>query len=288
MSQDKTINILIVSDIHLSFSNIKKLGEKINNKKIDLIICGGDICNFDPVNSDDLVKVKECEKEMIDIFKVLHEIVPTVDILYVPGNHDAKTTLLFEGCENQDEEKKSIDYSKPPKLTDRSYNIHKSNFRLDDDLVLVGLGGSLPSYCDNKPHWAGYPYDCINEDGEKQVLSDLNQSLKHKDTINSKDKIILLTHMGPYNCYTTIDQIDLSISPIYSGSKSIENIIKENQQQIFLNIHGHTHHSTGLAKVGKTYVCNPGSLRSGHYVILKVEKFCNQLWRLKSTKFYKL
>ncbi|KAM9957622.1 hypothetical protein ACTFIW_012588 [Dictyostelium discoideum] len=278
---NKEINILIVSDIHLSFTNIKKLGEKINNKKIDLIICGGDVCNFDPVNCNDLEKVEECEKEMTEIFKALHEIVPSVDILYVPGNHDSKSTLLFESNNLE---------SKVPKLTDRSYNIHKGNFRLDDDLVLVGLGGSLPSYCDNKPHWTGYPYDYSNgaDNDEKQVLLDLNQSFKFKDTINSKDKIILLTHMGPYNCYTTIDQIDLSISPIYSGSKSIENIIKENQQQIFLNIHGHTHHSTGLAKVGKTYVCNPGSLRSGHYVILKVEKFCNQLWRLKSTKFYKL
>ncbi|KAM9993460.1 hypothetical protein ACTFIZ_011423 [Dictyostelium cf. discoideum] len=279
---NKEINILIVSDIHLSFTNIKKLGEKINNKKIDLIICGGDVCNFDPVNSNDLEKVKECENEMTEIFKALHEIVPSVDILYVPGNHDSKTTLLFES--------NNLEKSKVPKLTERSYNIHKSNFRLDDDLVLVGLGGSLPSYCDNKPYWTGYPYDYSNgaDNDEKQVLLDLNQSFKFNDTINSKDKIILLTHMGPYNCYTTIDQIDLSISPIYSGSKSIENIIKENQQQIFLNIHGHTHHSTGLAKVGKTYVCNPGSLRSGHYVILKVEKFCNQLWRLKSTKFYKL
>ncbi|EGC33782.1 hypothetical protein DICPUDRAFT_154099 [Dictyostelium purpureum] len=278
--KDKTISILIVSDIHLSFNNIKRLNKEMvdNNKNIDLIICSGDVCNFDPVDSEDLLKVSACEGEMSNIYTYLHNI--HKNIIYIPGNHDAKTTLLFPKG------------GSPPKLTTHSNNIHKNSYRLDDDLVLVGLGGSLPSIRNNENHWAGYPYQT-----EQEVETDLTETFeasKQQQTINSKsplktnDKIVLLTHMGPYNSSTTIDQIECKDAEIYSGSKSINKFILENQSQIFLNIHGHTHHATGMARVGKTYVVNPGSVRSGHYVILTLEKYCGQLWRTKSTEFFKL
>jgi len=270
---DKTIKLLIASDIHLSFKNIDLLGQVIKdrNEKIDYLICPGDICNFNPVNCNDEQLVKECEEEMKKIFIALETIHPNV--LYVPGNHDAKTTLLIDGDHDA------------LKLTSHSRNLHKSSIRLDDDLVMIGCGGSLPSLKNEKNHWTGYPYQ-----KEEDIQVDLDQMLSHSQSttkLKENDRIILLTHSGPFTSGTTIDQVEDPGTLIHSGSKSINTLI-ENNKSIFLNIHGHTHHASGMCRVGKTYIVNPGSLRTGHYMIVTLEKYCNELWRIKSTEFNRL
>lgn len=42
-----------------------------------------------------------------------------------------------------------------PHLTPNSYNLHNSALRLADDLVLLGLGGSIPAYRNGTACWAG-------------------------------------------------------------------------------------------------------------------------------------
>ncbi|KAF2075661.1 hypothetical protein CYY_003034 [Polysphondylium violaceum] len=269
-STNKTIKLLIASDIHLSYKNIDALAQVVRdrNEKIDYVICPGDVCNFNPDNCNNDDMVRECEDEMKKIMIALEAIHPNV--LYVPGNHDAKTTLLINGDTDA------------LKLSSHSTNLHKSSIRIDDSLVILGLGGSLPSIRNGENHWVGYPYQ-----KESELEKDLDQMVAHSQlTTNVKDddRIILLSHSGPFNSGTTVDQVEDPKNPIYSGSKSINTYLESNKS-IFLNIHGHTHHSSGMGRVGKSFIVNPGSLRTGHYVLLTLEKYDNVLWRIKSTEF---
>ncbi|KYQ93708.1 hypothetical protein DLAC_05095 [Tieghemostelium lacteum] len=266
----KSLKILIASDIHLAIDNIKKLGETLERKidEIDYVFLPGDLCNFDPKNCDNSELVSACEGEMSSVISAFENIFYKKTI-YLPGNHDAKTTLLNDV---------------KPKLTSFSENIHKQCFRIHNDIVMVGLGGSLPGYQDGKERWVGYPYQ--SEDQVEKDLKSTVQAGKDSGLIKETDKILLFTHMGPYYSATTIDQVESPSSPIYSGSKSINSFILANQSKILLSIHGHTHHSLGMNRVGKTYVVNPGSLRTGHYAILTLEKYLNELWRVKSTEYH--
>eukprot|EP01132_Coremiostelium_polycephalum_P007452 gene7452-9158_t len=281
----KTIKILIASDIHLAFNNIQKLGTKMLERKEDLnyLFCPGDMCNFNPINCDNAQLVSTCEGEMSAVIAALENVYRTV--IYVPGNHDAKTTLLNK---------------EKPRLTSYSKNLHKSCFRLSDDLVMLGLGGSLPGYSGGVKVWQGYPYQSDDElrldleetfENAKNTLVELPDGTK-EPLLKDTDKILLFTHVGPSSSSTTLDQRELYMDddklPVHSGSKAINDFILKHNKTVFLHIHGHTHHALGMARVGKSFIVNPGSLRTGHYAILTIENYCNHIWRLKSCEFQRL
>lgn len=60
--------------------------------------------------------------------------------LFIFFQHDAKTTL---GENHQS------------RLTMHSINLHYKCMRIASDLVMVGLGGSLPGYQGSDPVWVG-------------------------------------------------------------------------------------------------------------------------------------
>lgn len=63
---------------------------------------------------------------MVEVLKLLENF--GCPVIYIPGNHD---------CLSQFENKK---------LTPNSVSVHKLQYRLAEDLGLIGFGGSLPAY----------------------------------------------------------------------------------------------------------------------------------------------
>uniref|UniRef100_A0A7S3J980 Uncharacterized protein n=1 Tax=Euplotes harpa TaxID=151035 RepID=A0A7S3J980_9SPIT len=76
-----------------------------------------------------------------------------------------------------------------------------------------------------------------------------------------------MTHIGPYNSKSAIDTTFLSDKEqnVYSGSKTLEKILKENSSFILCNVHGHNHFSEKQTEVGGVPVINPNSLFTRKY-----------------------
>ena len=266
MNDSKTsLKFLIISDIHDRIFNVRKMLDKIKTIKFDYVICCGDIVTV-PTG-------KNAEKETItpfmpilkNIFLELEKIAP---ILWVPGNHDP----YMYYTESYEE------------VTSKSKNLHKKYEQLDDNLYIVGLGGSVPILTGgtwtkdlipfkdldlNNVKYNGYPYDSkIYSDGDDKLLKDLNEIFEKIPDENSQ--MILLSHLGPL--YTNTNFMEEDGEVLYLGSKNLgEKYEKENRA--FINIHGHTHLADGFVtlKPGK-YVFNPGACYEGNYGILEIRK----------------
>jgi Icc-related predicted phosphoesterase len=76
---------------------------------------------------------------------------------------------------------------------------------------------------------------------------------------------------------------------VFSGSKTLNTLLKNPKYNFLVNIHGHTHAGTGRSNVNKVQVINPGSLKEGNFAILSLEKSeVSQTWIIKSTEFINL
>jgi len=272
------IKVLLTSDVHCALEKINALGEWLSKKKkhVDFILCCGDLTNMDPAYEHVPELVSACEGEMSSVIAGLENVCGRV--VYIPGNHDAKTTLV--------EKQQS-------RLTMHSINLHYKCLRVAPDLVLVGLGGSIPAYQGTEVCWVGYPFaseEQIQASLEKVLKGDVAPASVKEDRINEADTIVLVTHTGPYSASTTVDQVIVDAEPIHSGSKALKSILLEPvyQKKILLNIHGHTHHALGLTRVGKIFVLNPGSLRTGHFGLLSLKKLPEGRWQIAGTEFHRV
>eukprot|EP00026_Physarum_polycephalum_P014189 Phypoly_transcript_14677.p1 GENE.Phypoly_transcript_14677~~Phypoly_transcript_14677.p1 ORF type:complete len:287 (+),score=22.88 Phypoly_transcript_14677:112-972(+) len=272
------LTILLTSDVHNALDKINVLGEWLSQRKreIDFIICSGDLTNFDPANEHIPELVSACEGEMSSVISGLENVCGRV--VYIPGNHDAKTTLVE---------------TQQSRLTMHSINLHYKCLRIAPDLVLVGLGGSLPGYKGDQQEWVGFPFQT-----EEQIKAALDTILRgplahsssQGDCISEKDTVVLVSHVGPHDASTTVDQVIIDAEPIQSGSKALRSLLLEPamQKRIMLNIHGHTHHALGMTRLGKMFILNPGSLRTGHFGILSLRKLPEGRWQINGAEFHRL
>ena len=93
---------------------------------------------------------------------------------------------------------------------------------------------------------------------------------------------------------TTATTIDLVLGggvPIYSGSKRLNQVLLESrwQQQVLLNVHGHTHTSPGMHRFAEIDVANPGPLRERKFAIFTF-KYHEPLkqWYIAASEFHRL
>jgi len=78
MAEHKKLRILAAGDIHGDASLVKRLAEKAEKEKVDLVILAGDITS--PIETKNLIKP----------FKDKHK-----KVLILPGNHDSFATIDF-------------------------------------------------------------------------------------------------------------------------------------------------------------------------------------------------
>jgi predicted phosphodiesterase len=91
---DISLKLLIISDIHMAFSQLEKLKDwyfNFNQDKFDFVICPGDFENMEEGRRN-LAKCKEAEGKISSVLSFVEFL--SVPILYVPGNHDPIT--MFE------------------------------------------------------------------------------------------------------------------------------------------------------------------------------------------------
>lgn len=99
-------------------------------------------------------------------------------------------------------------------------------------------------------------FDTHRELEEHELLSRL---IHLADQAVTADKLLLNVHVPPKDC----GNLDECLDPenptklIHVGSRSVRTFI-ENRQPL-VDFAGHVHEGTGLAKIGRTYVFNPGS-----------------------------
>lgn len=303
MSEEKReFNFLIVSDIHEKIENITKLIEEVKTQKFDYVICLGDIVTIPNNQQDKEESVKIYEPKISNIFKELEKIAP---LIYIPGNHEPFT--LFKD-----------DYSK---LSENSLNLHNKFKELTKDLYIIGIGGSPPildggdyndemipfKSCDMKKIlFDGYPYNITGNQEENYVKSDLlvkkdlNSTLKNCKNYIEKNNykknnisFILISHFGPLYTSTNVQTLDMNDGKskkkiMYLGSEQLGNFFIENEE-IFLNLHGHTHPSRGIITIdNKKTVMNPGALCDGFYGTLIVKKNSNNEWMILSNSLNEL
>jgi Predicted phosphoesterases, related to the Icc protein len=268
-SQQKSLTILLVSDIHDDHKKLEKLkawfGEKFK-ERCHYIFALGDFDNIKNNNPSPNAEINQYEK-VSNILSFLE--FASVPIYYIPGNHDAAGF-----------------FKETPTLTQHSKCIHKASVKIADGLQIVGLGGSGPAYLEksgkNELYWEGYPYTTDNDFSEdlKAVLEKF---------CNENTQTILFTHWGPYLSSTTVDTVDHPELPVFSGSKVLSQALREKHWNILCNLHGHTHAGVGRTNSGQVQIINPGSLHWGDFGILYLERSnVTNKWVIKKTEFINL
>ena len=278
--EDKLL-ILLVSDTHESIENVNKLVNycKENSIKPDYIFCLGDIMSTGKQEDQSVYDSKV--DELKTLLTTLELISP--NLIYIPGNHDFINLFKVEDS---------------PKLTENSINLHLSKYLIKDDLLLVGIGGSICSlYSDEEFYhaykkldksnieWKGYPYIDNKQSPDYEKSDEMfRKDLEKIDSYvnNHKGSVILLTHVGPFTS-NTANQYENKI--IYSGSPALNEFLIKYENKILVNVHGHTHDAQGMGKVHTVKVCNPGALLYMRFGLLNLVKNAENDYKWKVEKY---
>lgn len=271
-----SLKFLVITDTHDRVYNVRKTIEKIKTINFDYVIFCGDVVTIPSGKNNDKETISPFMPILKNIFLELEKIAP---VLWVPGNHDPY--MYF--TENYEE------------VSSNSKNLHKKFEKIEDNLYIVGLGGSVPILNGgiwtknfvpfdkldlNNIKYSGYPYNANSyNEGDEMLLKDLNEVLDKVPDENN-NQIILLSHLGPL--YTNTNFMEEDGEVLYLGSKNLgERFEKENRA--FIDIHGHTHIADGFItlKPGK-YVFNPGACYEGNYGILEIKKNEDNKWDVSS------
>jgi len=289
---ENELKFLLVSDIHDNTTSIDILLEKNKNKKYNYILFAGDMVKMTPGQQNSSEHAHEYEERMISYINKLEKIAP---ILYIPGNNEPFT--IYE--------------HNSPKLSKTSVNVHNNYFKIKNDLYLIGLGGCVPILNGGKydknilPFKTlnisnviqnGFPYNFPEYGLENYKKSDewygndikkLINNIK-KEVGNNNYQTILLSHNGPLYSWTNAQQqLGTGEHLLYLGSMELEKIFI-NDENLFLDIHGHIHPSRGIVTMipDKT-VINPGAMVNGFYGELTLLKKNNK-WTLDSINLLNL
>ena len=289
---ENELRFLLVSDIHDNTTSIDILLEKNKNKKFNYILYAGDMVKMTPGQQNSSEHAHEYEERMINYINKLEKIAP---ILYIPGNNEPFT--IYE--------------NNSPKLSKTSVNVHNNYFKIKNDLYLIGLGGCVPILNGGKYDKNVIPFETLNtsnviqngfpynlpeygldnyKKSDEWFGNDIRKIINNikKEVGNSNYQTILLSHNGPLYSWTNAQQqLGTGEHLLYLGSMELEKILI-NDENLFLDIHGHIHPSRGIVTMipDKT-VINPGAMINGFYGELTLLKKDNK-WILDSVNLLNL
>ena len=289
---ENELRFLLVSDIHDNTTSIDILLEKNKNKKFNYILYAGDMVKMTPGQQNSSEHAHEYEERMINYINKLEKIAP---ILYIPGNNEPFT--IYE--------------NNSPKLSKTSVNVHNNYFKIKNDLYLIGLGGCVPILNGGKYDKNVIPFETLNtsnviqngfpynlpeygldnyKKSDEWFGNDIRKIINNikKEVGNNNYQTILLSHNGPLYSWTNAQQqLGTGEHLLYLGSMELEKILI-NDENLFLDIHGHIHPSRGIVTMipDKT-VINPGAMINGFYGELTLLKKNNK-WTLDSVNLLNL
>lgn len=271
MEENRLLKILIISDIHLSVKSIINLKNKIKNKIYDKIIIPGDFCKYTEKESADPKNEKDCYKKVLNLIKTINtpKLVEPENIYFLPGNHD------------------HISMFSPNYKLENYTNIEKNFIKFEKNLIITGLGGSIPGYNaeTKKKEFNGFPY--INDEDFKTKNKNYKKYFEKKiKELDSKTKILFITHSPPALSSTGILQSEGY--DIKTGSFFIDEFLKEFKENILVCCHGHCHDGVGVVNYYGSKIINPGSLScySSFCEVFLVEK--GNGWEVENVFFYYL
>lgn len=125
-------------------------------------------------------------------------------------------------------------------LTHHGYNLH-GQFRMLENMALIGLGGCLPYHNAPKDHLV---YDNFQYEMLLQTII---------EQLPRRTPVLLMTHHPPYET-----EADRLYSGKRAGSRAVRDFIDRHQPLMCFT--GHLHHVQMIETVGKTIIMNPGPL----------------------------
>ncbi|KAL0210784.1 hypothetical protein P9112_009082 [Eukaryota sp. TZLM1-RC] len=251
---DDYLKILVVSDIHDNRKFYEALTPLLEKHPVDCSIVCGDILDLPHQINTSLAPLYDAQLvEYLTCFSSL-----TSNVLYVLGNHDPVLHSRLIHSENI-----------------LRICTHKKRTLITPGLSIIGLNGSVPSYTDDALIYEGHPYADDNAFGK-----DLEESLS---LALENEQVILLTHSGPKG-ETTLDRSGSKV--IDMGSQSLSTVL-DNNEQILINIHGHSHNSAGLVTHKQCSVLNPGSGVAGKGCFLELRRELGK-WTIGNIDWFEL
>lgn len=136
-------------------------------------------------------------------------------------------------------------------LTEKEWNIHRTLRTLAPDVAIFGVGGSTFT-----------PFGTPSEFPESHFATWLEELWPKAKKFN---KTILVSHNPPKDSLC-----DVLPNGVHVGSTAVREFIEEAQPDIC--VCGHIHEARAIDRVGRTIVVNPGTLASGGYVVIRLNK----------------
>lgn len=260
--EPKELKVLLLSDAHNHGANFNKMAEwlKTTNPNYDMVFVLGNISNMINSLRKDYMAEKQATEQLMDTFGFLRDYL-NKPIVFIPGN--TESTGLY-----------SCAFEIPGAM-----NLHKRAMKLDENLVLVGLGGSLPVKKEEKDILEGYPYEKA-EDFGKDLTACMEAASK---TFGPEVSYLLMTHIGPEESTTT--EIYLSNDTVNGGFKGFGEIMKD--KNFIGHIHGHSAIGEGLTRpFGPSIpVINPGGLVNGKFGEVSLRRDMTGKWKVGEVQF---
>jgi hypothetical protein len=120
-----------------------------------------------------------------------------------------------------------------------------------DDIYFLGIGGGAPG-----PFRT--PFE-LTEEERQNLLENAYQST------SNPQHLVLVTHLPPRNT-----KVDVTHGGQHIGSRSVRMFVEERKPILVLC--GHVHESSGVDKIGKTTVVNPGPATQGFCAIVNLDQ----------------
>jgi Icc-related predicted phosphoesterase len=281
------LRILFSSDLHASYTVVKKFINAGKIYKVNALIIGGDIAGktLIPIidlgnnnyNIQDKIVTSSELNSFIERFKsegIYYAILSKNEYEEASQNKKAQDELFKKAIIATIREWMKIaeerlkDYKIPIFINlgnddpEYLFEVLKESeiFKVGEGEVFDFNGYEIVSYGYVNPT----PWNTFREKKEEEIYNDLSKIVSK---ITNYSKAIYNFHAPPYN--TNLDNaplLDENLKPIvrggeivytHVGSKSIRRIIEETNP--LLGLHGHIHESRGFDKVNNTIVINPGS-----------------------------
>jgi len=238
--------LIYTADLHGNEEFYRRLLIKAEEKNVDGVVIGGDLCPKGGIQAQKIF----LEKFMLPLFKNFKQKNKNNEICVIMGNDDFRINLeILEKAEKnkilQSIHKKSIKLNKNLNIAGYSF-VNPTPFRLKDWEKL--------NFEDDKAPQQLFLEEIRSTEKENGTIE---KDLKKLKELSKPKKTIYVVHAPPFNT-----NLDLITTGTHVGSKAVRNFIEK--EQPLITLHGHIHESPKMSsswkdKIGSTICINVGS-----------------------------